>query len=144
MPVVFLVLVFLPNGLHSHLSVLSELPLEQRLLLLLVGEYFPFLPLFFRNALFFLFFFLWAFFPYVLVRACCRRASTANTALQSAIRPAQTAKQLRADQSATTQASRQNWREPACRRASAARSVLKTNKEIEICPAYKNTSTHKA
>ena len=48
-----------------------------------------------------------------------------------------TAKQVRADQSATTQASRQNWRELACRLSVCiARRVLKTNEEIEICPAY--------
>ena len=42
---------------------------------------------------------------------------------------------VRADQSARTQASRQIWREPACRRpstVSAARCVIKTNEEIEI------------
>ena len=41
------------------------------------------------------------------------------------------AKHVRAYQSATTQASRQRWREPACRLASAARCVLKTDQEIE-------------
>ena len=39
--------------------------------------------------------------------------STASTAQHSAISSHKAAKQLRADQSATTQASRQSWREPA-------------------------------
>ena len=43
------------------------------------------------------------------------------------------AKHVRAGQSATTQASRQSWQEPARRRASAARCVLKSTKFIEIC-----------
>ena len=39
--------------------------------------------------------------------------STASTAQNSAISPHKAAKQVRADQSATTQASRQSWRDPA-------------------------------
>ena len=50
---------------------------------------------------------------------------------------AQAAKQVRADQSATTQASRQSWLEPACRRAFIQLAVFKPNEEIEICSAYK-------
>ena len=46
------------------------------------------------------------------------------------------ARHVRANQSATTQASRQSWRD-----LSAARCVLKTNEEIEVCPAKKNTGT---
>ena len=53
---------------------------------------------------------------------CCRAASTA-------------ANRVHADQSATTQGSGQNRREPACRRASSARGVLKTNQEIKPYPA---------
>ena len=55
---------------------------------------------------------------------------------------AQRKKLVRADQSATTQASTQadRCRVPACRRASiAARCVLKTNEEIEIYAAKKYT-----
>ena len=56
-----------------------------------------------------------------LVLAYCHRASTAvvllcrkhSTAQHSATIPPKAAKQLRADQSATTQASGQSWREPA-------------------------------
>ena len=68
--------------------------------------------------------FLFSFFGYVFVglflyvRECCREsaASTAQrTAMESTLHKA--AKQVRAGQIATTQASRQNWREPACRRA---------------------------
>ena len=42
-------------------------------------------------------------------------SSTADTAQHSAITPAQSTNQARADQSATTQARRQSWREPVCR-----------------------------
>ena len=46
--------------------------------------------------------------------------------------------QARADQSATTQASRQSWLEQACRQAfiCTLRCVLKTKEEMEIFPAY--------
>ena len=62
-----------------------------------------------------------------------RKHSTAQSALRKA------AKQVRADQSATTQTSRQSWGEPRASMSSStytARSVLKTNEEIKICPAY--------
>ena len=72
----YLILSLFLNGIHWHLSGLSELPLEQRLFLLLAGEPF-FLFHSFTKSLFFLFF-LWTFFLYL--RACCRRASTASTA----------------------------------------------------------------
>ena len=39
--------------------------------------------------------------------------STASTAPHSVISPHKAAKQVRADQSATTQATRQSWRQPA-------------------------------
>ena len=71
----------------------------------------------------------------LLELASCGRASTTahnSTAAQSAMHKA--AKHVRADQSVTTQARRQSWREPACRRASAA-CVLETNEEIKICLA---------
>ena len=66
-----------------------------------------------------------------------RKHSTDSTTQGS--QPAQAAKQVRADQSATTQASGQSWLEPARRRAFIQLVVLseRTN-EIEICPAYKN------
>ena len=54
------------------------------------------------------------------VRACCRRESIPSTAQHSTAQLAlhKAANQVRADESATTQqASRQSWREPACRRA---------------------------
>lgn len=84
-----------------------------------------------------------------MMGACCRRASTtASTAQHSTaqrIHPAQSS-EARADQSAATEASRQSWREPACRREFTARCVLKTMEKIVICPAYstrrKKTRTH--
>ena len=47
----------------------------------------------------------------------------------------QAAKQVRADQSATTQASRRSWLALACRRAYS--SLCSQNEEIEICSVYK-------
>ena len=67
--------------------------------------------------------------------ACCQRASTASTVQHSTAQSAlhEAATPVRADQSVTTQASRQSWREPACRPAfTQPRGVLKTNQEIEI------------
>ena len=46
-----------------------------------------------------------------------RTASKAKRSTAQRSQPAQAAKQVRADQSATTQASRQGWLQPACRRA---------------------------
>ena len=68
---------------------------------------------------------------------------TASTAQRSVISPAQRSL-VRADQSTTTQASRQSWREPACRRACICtfRCVQKNNQEIEIFPVW-NTYNHK-
>ena len=52
---------------------------------------------------------------------------------QSALHKAAT--QLRANQSAATQAGREIWRGPACRRAFTQLAVFsKTNEEIELCP----------
>ena len=72
---------------------------------------------------------------FVLV-ACCRAFTTQHDKALSAVHRA--AKHVRADQSATAQASRQSWREPALRPASICSSlccVLKSNVEIGICPA---------
>ena len=87
---------------------------------------------------------------YEYIRACCRRASSdiyyhpgpqAPQALHRAeqrSQPAQqSAKKVRADQSATTQASRRSWLTPACRRAHIQLTVL-TNEVIKICSAYNN------
>ncbi|CAN0389726.1 unnamed protein product, partial [Laminaria digitata] len=64
------------------------------------------------------------------------KRSTAQSALH------QTAKHVRADQSATTQASRQSWQEPACRRASTARFILKTKKSKSARPKNIYTTTY--
>ena len=58
--------------------------------------------------------------------------STAQPAMHKA------AKRVRADQSATTQASRQSLQEPACRRVFAARCVLKTDEESKSTRPKKN------
>ena len=52
----------------------------------------------------------------------------------------QPAKQVRADQSATTQASRRSWLAPACRRGYIQRAVLskRTNKSKSARPTKKN------
>ena len=52
----------------------------------------------------------------------------------------QAAKQVRADQSATTQASRRSWLAPACRRGYIQRAVLskRTNKSKSARPTKKN------
>ena len=69
------------SGLHWHLSGLSVLPLEQRPLVLLAGEPFPFASLFFRRRAFRFDLFVFVFERlFLYVRACCRRASSANTA----------------------------------------------------------------
>lgn len=61
-----------------------------------------------------------------------RKHNTVKSALREEIN------QVRTDQSATTQSSRQNWREPASRRAFTARRILQTNEEIKIiCPVVK-------
>ena len=108
---------FFLSGLHCHLSDLSELPPEQRFLLLLAGESLPFSFFLEKEPSSTFFFVLVAFFIRI-IRACCR-ASTASTSqlsrAQSSLHKAET--QARTDQSATTQASRQSWRKPACRRA---------------------------
>ena len=65
-----------------------------------------------------------------------RKHSTAQRS-----QPAHAAQQVRADQSATTQASRQSWLEPACRSASIQLAVLKTNEEIEMLPGLLEYTT---
>ena len=69
----------------------------------------------------------------------CFLCSASTTQQRTAQRhqPAQAAQQVRADQKATTQASRQELARASMPSSiSAARCVLKTNEEIEICPAY--------
>ena len=67
------------------------------------------------------FFFFLSFFYYTPLHQAQQRTTENNTAQQStaqhSAKPAQAAKHVRADQSATTQTSRQSWLEPACRRA---------------------------
>ena len=68
--------------------------------------------------------------------ACCRQASTTAQHRQSAMHKA--AKHVRTDQSTTTQASRQSWREPACRRAFMIRLAVfskRAKKSISVSPA---------
>ena len=99
-----LTFVFL-SGLRWQLSGLSELPLKQRLLLLLSCQSSFFIM--FSKSHIFLFFAFVGLFKYH-VRACCRAS---NAILQyrkhSAVIPHKAAKQVRADQNATTQASKQ-------------------------------------
>ena len=52
----------------------------------------------------------------LLELACCRASTTQSTAQHSATSHAQGSEAVRADQTVTTKASRQSWREPACRR----------------------------
>ena len=69
--------------------------------------------------------------------------STAQHGRAQRSQPAKAAKQVRADQSATTHARKQNRLEPACRRGiRTARCVLETNEEIAMCPAYKRIYNH--
>ena len=69
----------------------QELPLEQRLLLLLACELF-YIFFFKESFLFPRVLLLWAFFFVCVRRACCRRAFTATKAQQGAIIPAQSSK----------------------------------------------------
>ena len=87
------VLLFL-SGLHWHFSGLSELPLEQRLLLKLAGEHFPFFSFFLRRRALHSYFCISG--GFFICTSCCR-ASTASTA-QSVLHKA--ANQVRANQSA--------------------------------------------
>ena len=76
----------------------------------------------------YLFIFLWVFFVVDVEHLLHRMHSTAQ---RSQPRTKQQSKY----------ASKQSWREPAhTRRRAAARCVLKTNEEIEICPVYKKRS----
>lgn len=95
----------------------------------------PFLP--------FLFVFVGLFYMYERVVAehlrIYRKHSTAQSALHKA------ANQARADQSTTTQASIQIWREPAYRQAFIQLATFsKRTKEIKICPAYKNIHSQRS
>ena len=111
---------FFLTGLRGHISGLSQLPLKERLFLSYAGESCPFSILFSKgHACIFSFFclHLWAFF----VVPCTSMLSSTYTVRQyrkhsthhSANSPHKAAKQVCADQSATTQASRQSWRGPA-------------------------------
>ena len=90
----------------------------------------------------------WAFFLYN-VRACCRRASTLycstvitdSTAQRNQPGTKPQSKNVRADQSATTQACRQSLREPAHvveRLFIQHAEFSKRTKKSKISPAYKN------
>ena len=105
--------------------------------------FFVFQP-FLKEPSFLFFFFLCTFLFFSLYRSTFRRVERLsqakyNTAQHSAITPAQSSKtKVRADQSATTQASRQSWREP---RASMSSSffvqlacVFKTNASSRNLP----------
>ena len=134
-----LYLSFFLSGLRWHLSGLSELPLEERLLLLLASE--PSLLSFLEEepAFPFCFLFLWASsftrtYEHVVVEHLPQaQHSTAQSDLH------ETGNQVRADPSAKTQASRRTWREPAYSRALMQLTVcvLKTNEQLEVWPAYK-------
>ena len=64
--------------------------------------------------------------------------SIAIIAQHSAISPHKDAKQARADQSATTQASRQSRREPVHVVEQLYSTLSSQNEEIEVCPIYKS------
>ena len=86
--------------------------------------------------------FLWTFSLCVrIIRACCRRASTASTTQHSASSAHQAAKQVRADQSATTQASRRRLRRPECRRAFVQLAVF--SKRTEKSKSARSTGSTK-
>ena len=101
---------FFLSGLRWHLPGLSELPLKQRLLLLFAGECFPFFSLCFGRAIYmYILCFLGLAFAHV--RACYRGASTVlqyrtHSRQHSTLSPRKAANQVRAHQSAITQASR--------------------------------------
>ena len=121
---------FFLSGLCWHLPGLSELPLEQRLLLFIAGEYFPFsfFHQFYGNSFLFPIFCFCG--PFSCIRECCRRASTARTAQHSTAQSAlhKAANQVRADHSATAQASRQNWQEPEYRQK--IRQLARRNRNL--------------
>ena len=111
-----LLLSFFLSGLRWHLPGLPELPLEQRLHLLLAGKsFFHFYNLFYKKSLLPVFLFFVRLVLYVRrilrsIRACCRRPSSdiyyRTTSTGQHIQPTQAAKTVRDNQSATTQASR--------------------------------------
>ena len=132
------------SGFHWYLFGLSDLPLEQRLLLFLAGETFLFIFIFSilseKKGLVLwrvLFVGLPSCFLYV---QACYRASTAklNTAQHSAISRAQKQQMITRKRGPMTareckrecKRADRSWRQPACRRAfCTARCVLKTNEE---------------
>ena len=80
------------------------------------------------------------------IRPCCRRAPsdvyyhTASTAQCS--QPAQAAKEVRPDQSATTQASRRNWLESACGRAFIQLAVFSNEQRNQNLLRLQKTYIH--
>lgn len=77
-----------------------------------------------------------------MVGACCLASTTEITAQHSTINPAQST-QVRAYQSATTQASRQSWRKPKFRRAFTPHLSKRTKKSKPGRPSIqKYTTTH--
>ena len=67
---------------------------------------------------------------------------TQRSKAQSALHKA--AKQVRADQSAITQASRQSWQELACRRALILLAAFSKRTKKSNLPGKNHTTTHKA
>ena len=104
---------FFLRGLRWHLSGLSELPLEQCLFLLLAGESFPFSIRFSKSHFFPTLCFCGPFFCTMYghvvehLLLCILQYRQHSAAQHGAISPHKAAKQVRADRSATTQASRQ-------------------------------------
>ena len=97
---------FFLSGLHWHVCGFSERPTEQRLVLLHAGEPFPFRSLFFRIAFSPSVCFCGPFFRVFEHVVAEHLPQTKHSKPQLAFHKA--AKQVRADQSATTQASRQS------------------------------------
>ena len=142
----FVVSIFL-SELHAHLSGLSELPLKQRLILLLAGEPFRFCsPHFYQRAFLLHLFVLWAFFicqEHVVVERLpkYRKHSTAQrnqpcTKQQTKYVPIRARQHKQADKSR---------REPACRRAIYSLLRRRNERRNRNLPGVQNcASTHEA
>ena len=129
---------FFFSGLQWHLSGLSDLPLEQRLLVSLASERFPF---FLEEEPSFLFFFAVVGFLYMYDHV----VEHLPQAQHSAVRPAQCSEPSTC-RSEHYNASRQSRREPVCRRAffQPAAFSNRTKKSKSARPTKKHTATHKA
>ena len=122
----------------------QELRPEQRLLVLLAGEPFPFFFIRFwkKRLLFPKLCFCGPFAIGTSMSSLSIYRKTQHSEARSALHKA--ANKVRADQSATTQASRQSWRELACRRAFIIQlAAFSKRRKISKYVRQKNATTHK-